>query len=64
LKAANLKDPGIIGVALQLKNTAADSYVGRTIPPNPAPLPTLGSAGAAQAYTEAQYLAMLDVKPV
>ncbi len=64
LKAANLKDPGIIDVALQLKNTAADSYVGRTIPPNPAPLPTLGSAGAAQAYTEAQYLAMLDVKPV
>ncbi len=64
LKAANLKDPGIVDVALQLKNTAADSYVGRTIPPNPAPLPTLGSAGAAQAYTEAQYLAMLDVKPV
>lgn len=64
LKAANLKDPGIINVALQLKNTAADSYVGRTIPPNPAPLPMLGSAGAAQAYTEAQYLAMLDVKPV
>lgn len=64
LKAANLKDPGIIDVALQLKNTAADSYVGRTIPPNPAPLPALGSAGAAQAYTEAQYLAMLDVKPV
>jgi hypothetical protein len=64
LKAANLKSPGIIDVALQLKNTAADSYVGRTIPPNPAPLPTLGSAGAAQAYTEAQYLAMLDVKPV
>ncbi len=64
LKAANLKDPAIVGVALQLKNTAADSYVGRTIPPNPAPLPTLGSAGAAQAYTEAQYMAMLDVKPV
>src|SRR6266487_1631051 len=64
LKAANLNDPAIIGVALQLKNTAADSYVGHTIAPNPAPLPTPGSAGAAQAYTEAQYMAMLDIKAV
>src|SRR6266516_103076 len=64
LKAADLTDPAIIGVALQLKNTAADSYVGHTLPPNPAPLPELRSAGASQAYTEAQYMATLDVKPV
>ena len=60
LKAPVLTNPTIISTALQLKNTAADSYVGRTIPPDPAPTPVPGSAGAYQAYIEAQYLAELD----
>jgi hypothetical protein len=59
LKAADLTAPTIISTALQLKNTAADSYVGRTVPPDPAPKPVLGSAGASQAYIEAQYIAEL-----
>jgi serine/threonine protein kinase len=63
LKATNLSSPAILSTVLQLKQTAADSYTGRTIPPNIAPQPTLGSAGASQAYTEAQYLAMLDIQP-
>lgn len=59
LNAADLMAPKIISTALQLKNTAADSYVGRTVPPDPAPKPVLGSAGASQAYIEAQYIAEL-----
>jgi serine/threonine protein kinase len=62
VKAADLTDPAIIGVALQLKKAAADSYTGRTIPPNEGPQPVLGSAGAYQAYIECQYLATLDLK--
>lgn len=62
LKAAHLNDPALIGVALQLKQVTADSYTGRTIPPNAGPQPVLGSAGAYQAYTECQYMATLDVK--
>lgn len=61
LKATHLSDPAVQGISLQLKQAAADSYTGRTIPPNTAPLPVLGSAGASQAYTEAQYLATLDL---
>lgn len=64
LKAADLRDPTITGVALQLKRAAADSYTGRTIPPNEGPLPTPGSAGAYQAYVESQYMATLDLKQV
>lgn len=64
LKAATLTDPTIVNVALQLKQVAAYSYTGRTIPPNADPQPTLGSAGAYQAYVEAQYMASLEVKPV
>ncbi len=64
LKATVLTNPAIISVALQLKNTVADSYIGRTIPPDPAPKPVLGSAGAYQAYIEAQYMAALDLTPV
>lgn len=64
LKAADLNNPAVIGVALQLKQAAADSYTGRTIPPNEGPQPILGSAGAYQAYTEAQYMATLEVKQV
>jgi hypothetical protein len=64
LKAADLSNPAVIGVALQLKQAAADSYTGRTIPPNEGPQPILGSAGAYQAYTEAQYMATLEVRQV
>jgi serine/threonine protein kinase len=60
LKAAALNNPAITSIALQLKNTAVDSYVGHTVPPDPAPRPVLGSAGASQAYIEAQYIAELD----
>jgi eukaryotic-like serine/threonine-protein kinase len=62
LKAADLNDPAVIGVALQLKQAAADSYTGRTIPPNEGPRPIIGSAGAYQAYTEAQYMATLELR--
>ncbi|GHO43501.1 hypothetical protein [Ktedonospora formicarum] len=62
LKAANLEDSVNVGIALQLKQAAADSYTGKTIPPNQGPQPTLGSAGALQAYTECQYMATLDLK--
>lgn len=61
LKATNLSDPAILNSSLQLKQAATDCYTGRTIPPNTAPQPTLGSAGASQAYTEAQYMATLDL---
>ncbi|MBV9706908.1 MAG: protein kinase [Chloroflexi bacterium] len=64
VKAADLSDPTIIGVALQMKSLAADSYTGRTIPPNEGPLPSIGSAGAYQAYVESQYMATLDLKQV
>ncbi len=63
LKAANLQDPGTSSTALQLKQVAADSFTGRTIPPNASPQPTAGSAGAQQAYTEAQYMATLFLQP-
>ncbi len=64
VKAADLSNPAIIGVALQLKRLAADSYTGRTIPPNEGPLLSIGSAGAYQAYVESQYMATLDLKQV
>jgi len=63
LRADNLLAPAIINTALQLKNTAADAYTGRTIPPNPGPIPILGSAGAYQAYVESQYMAALTITP-
>ncbi|HZR40452.1 MAG TPA: hypothetical protein VFB12_10075, partial [Ktedonobacteraceae bacterium] len=62
LKAADLKSPAILGTALQLSKAAADSYTGRTIPPNQGPTLNAGSAGAYQAYTECQYLATLDIQ--
>ncbi|HLG66078.1 MAG TPA: serine/threonine-protein kinase [Ktedonosporobacter sp.] len=61
LRANNLLDPAAINTALQLKNTVADAYTGRTIPPNPGPLPILNSAGAYQAYVESQYMAALTI---
>jgi serine/threonine protein kinase len=64
LKAVDLQDPGISGIALQLKRVSADSFTGHTIAPNPSPQPTPGSAGAKQAYSEAQYMATLSLQPV
>ncbi len=62
LKATNFHDAATQSVALQLKQLTADAYTGRIVPPNTSPQPTIGSAGALQAYTEAQYLAMMDVR--
>lgn len=64
LKATNPAAPAVASVALQLKQAAADSYTGRTIPPNESPLPIPGSAGANQAYTESQYMAALAFQKV
>ncbi|MFL5705277.1 MAG: serine/threonine protein kinase [Ktedonobacteraceae bacterium] len=64
LKASNLGSANVLSVALQLKQLAVDSYTGRTIPPNPGPLPILGSAGIYQASVECQYLATLDIKKI
>ena len=64
LKAADLADPANLSIALQLKQAAADSYTGRTIPPNQSPQPLPGSAGANQAYTECQYMAAIDLQKI
>lgn len=62
LKAADLADPANLSIALQLKQAAADSYTGRTVPPNQSPQPLPGSAGANQAYTECQYMAAITLQ--
>jgi serine/threonine protein kinase len=62
LKASDLTDPAMLTAAQNLKQLANDAYTGRTIPPNQSPLPVLGSAGAQQAYVEAQYMAILDLQ--
>ncbi len=64
LKATDLHSPATLGLALQIKQAAADSYTGHVIPPNDTPQPIPGSAGASQAYTEAQYMATLDLQTV
>jgi serine/threonine protein kinase len=64
LKAADLQDPGVSGTALQLKQVSADCFTGHTIPPNASPQPIAGSAGARQAYTEAQYMATLYLQAI
>ena len=64
LKAANIADPAVVKLALQLKQLAQDAYIGRTIPPNGGPSTAPGSAGAYQAYVECQYMAALDIKKV
>jgi hypothetical protein len=64
LRTTKYTDPAVASVALQLKQTAADAYTGRTIPPNESPRPTLGSAGANQAYIESQYMATLTLQKV
>ena len=62
LNMQDLNTPAADSAALQLQRTAADSYTGRTIPPNQGPQPTPGSAGAYQAYVEAQYMATLTLQ--
>ncbi|HET8912467.1 MAG TPA: protein kinase [Ktedonobacteraceae bacterium] len=62
LHAKNMKGPQILQIAQELKKLSADTYTGRTIAPNPSPLPILGSAGALQAYNECQDLAAITVK--
>jgi eukaryotic-like serine/threonine-protein kinase len=54
--------PTMLKLADQLQQTSSYAYTGRIIPPNASPQPTLGSAGAIQAYAEAQYLATLDIR--
>ncbi|MDQ2716589.1 MAG: protein kinase [Chloroflexota bacterium] len=67
LKTPTLKGfgaPSVLSAGLELKKAAADSYTGRTIPPNEGPLPILGSAGMYQAYVECQYLAIITMQKV
>jgi len=64
LQAPDLSTSAMLSSALQLQQFAQDAYTGRTIPPNQSPQPIPGSAGAYQAFTEAQYMATLDVKKV
>lgn len=60
--SATPPSPAMLKLALQLQQTSTYAYTGRTIPPNESPLPILGSAGATQAYSEAQYLATLAMR--
>ncbi len=64
INAPDLNTPAANSTALQLQQTTADAYTGRTIPPGQGPQPGLGSAGAYQAYVEAQYMATLDLQKV
>ncbi|GAC1397617.1 MAG: hypothetical protein NVSMB49_03740 [Ktedonobacteraceae bacterium] len=64
VQTTNIADPTLVNNALQVKQLAADSYTGRTVPPNDGPRPILGSAGAYQAYLECQYLATMDIKKI
>ena len=63
LKAADLQSATASGIALQIKQVSADSFTGHIIPPNASAQPVLGSAGAQQAYSEAQYMATLYLQP-
>ncbi len=62
VQATDIANPALVGNALQVRQLAADSYTGRTVPPNDGPRPILSSAGAYQGYVECQYLATLDIK--
>jgi hypothetical protein len=64
LKAPDLNTPQIVNDAQQLQSLASDAYTGRTIPPHQSPQPTLGSAGASQAYVETQYMATINLQKV
>ena len=58
---AGLRSQNMINIALQLKQDATYSYTGRIVPPDTSPTSKPGSGGAQQAYTEAQYMAALDL---
>ncbi len=60
--SATPPSPTMLKLAHQLQQTSSYAYTGRTIPPNASPLPIPGSAGAIQAYSEAQYLATLSIR--
>ena len=64
VQTTHIANPALTNNALQVRQFASDAYTGRIIPPNDEPNPTLGSAGAYQAYTECQYLATLDIKKI
>ncbi len=64
VQATTIANPALMSNALQVRQLASDAYTGRIVPPNDSPSPTLGSAGAYQAYTECQYLATLDIKKI
>jgi len=62
LKAPKLNTTQIMNDAQQLQSQANNAYTGRTIPPQQSPQPTLGSAGAYQAYVETQYMASIELQ--
>jgi hypothetical protein len=62
VKAPSLNTMQIMNDAQQLQSLASDAYTGRTIPPQQSPQPTLGSAGAYQAYVETQYMASIELQ--
>ena len=62
VKGQNLASPTLVVAALHVQQLIAESYTGRTIPPNAGPLPIAGSAGAYQAYVECEYLATLNIR--
>ena len=62
LKAPSLTTASVLNTAVQLKAAADWAYTGYTISPNNGPQPTAGSAGALQAYKEAQDFADLPLK--
>jgi serine/threonine protein kinase len=64
LTAPDLNTMQIANDAQQLQSLANDAYTGRTIPPHQSPQPTPGSAGAYQAYVEAQYMATINLQKV
>jgi hypothetical protein len=64
LKAPVLGKSSEFSAALRLRQLAQNSYTGITIPPNTAPQPILGSAGAYQAFVDCQYLATLSMNKI
>jgi eukaryotic-like serine/threonine-protein kinase len=64
LKATTMNTSAINDDALRLRQAAANSYTGYTIPPATAPSTSLGSAGMQQVYIETQYLATLTLVAV
>jgi serine/threonine protein kinase len=64
LHAPDLNTMQIMNDAQQLQSLANFAYAGRTIPPQQTPQPTLGSAGAYQAYVETQFMASIELQKV